>query len=122
MSAALAIQNLDREHLGYVLTSFETEPDGDGACEGNCVFQILPMRAELFDSLTAQTLFPYHFRESGEHRVRLTKTAGASLFEITPKSGPPIRIEIAVSGAGQMLQYPDFTRPIAYVVETKKKA
>ncbi|HXR06784.1 MAG TPA: hypothetical protein VN765_05610 [Candidatus Acidoferrum sp.] len=121
MSAALAIQNLDREHLGFVLTSFEAEPDGDGVCEGDCVFQILPTRAELFDSPAAQTLFPYHFRGSGEHRVKLTKSAGASLYEIIPKSEPPIRIEIAVNGEGQMLQYPDFTKPIAYVVETTKK-
>jgi hypothetical protein len=121
MSVALAIQNLDREHLGFVLTHFDAEPDGDGVCEGDCVFQILPMRAELFDSPTAQTLFPYHFRESGEHRVKLTKNAGASLYEIIPKSEPPIRIEIALSGTGKMLQYPDFTRPIAFVVETTKK-
>jgi len=122
MSAALAIQNLDREHLGFVLTSFEAEPDGDGVCEGDCVFQILPTRAELFDSPTARTLLPYHFRESGEHRVKLTKAGGASLYEITPKREPPIRIEVAASGAGQMLQHPDFTKPIAYVVETTKKA
>ena len=86
------------------------------------VFSRFSRRAKLFDSPTAQALFPYHFREGGEHRVKLTKSAGASLYEIIPKSEPPIRIELAVSGVGQMLQYPDFTKPIAYVVETTKKA
>ena len=43
-------------------------------------------------------------------------------MEITPKSEPPMRIELTASGAGQILQYPDFSKPIAYVVETTKKA
>ena len=122
MSAALAIQNLDREHLGFVLTHFDGEPGGDGICEGDCVFQILPKRPDLFASPLAQTLFPYHYRESGEHRVRLTKHGGAYLYEIFPKTQPEIRIKISADGGGLLLQSPDFTKHIAYVVSAKKVA
>jgi len=44
------------------------------------------------------------------------------LYEISPKIQPHIRIEISADGGGQLLQSSDFTRPIAYVVSTKKVA
>ncbi|HWB02045.1 MAG TPA: hypothetical protein VG796_03410 [Verrucomicrobiales bacterium] len=122
MSAALAIQNLEREHLGFVMMHFDAEPDGDGICEGDCIFQILPAKAALFESPAAVTLFPYHFRESGEHRVKLSLNGGTRVYEITPISEPPIRIELAAVGEGRLLQSPDFSNPIACVVETAKKA
>jgi hypothetical protein len=122
MSAALAIQNLEGEHLGFVMLHFEAGLDGDGVWEGDCVFQTLPARAELFDSRAALALYPYHFRESGEHRVKLSITGGAGVYEITPESEPPVRIELAANGTGQILQYPDFSRPIARVVDTGRKA
>ena len=122
MSSALAIQNLDRENFGFVLTNFATEPPGDGVCDGECIFQILPPKPELFDSLLARSLFPYHFRESGEHRVRLTKHDGACSYEIIPKSEPPLRIELNAEGDGELSQHPDFSKPIAYVVSATKVA
>lgn len=120
MSAALALQNLDREHVGFVLLHFDAEPSGDGVYKGDCIFQILPTRAELFESPLVRLLDRYHFRASGEHRVRLTKSAGACSYEISPQSEPPLSIELAASGEGRMLQSDSTT--LAYVVATTTKA
>jgi|SRR5579871_3834693 len=121
MSAALAIQNLEREHLGFLLTHFDAESEGDGVSEGDCVFEILPMRADLFKSPLAVLLFRYHFRESGEHKVRLTKTGGVFVYEITPRLELPLKIKLESTGEGRIWQYPDLSTPIAYVVSTVGK-
>ena len=122
MNVALAIQSLNREQMGVFLTHFEAEPAGDGVCEGDCIFQILPIRAALFDSPLAELLFRYHFRESGEHKVKLTRRGGACLYEVTPTCELPLRIELGASGKGQLSQQPDFSKAIAYVVATTKES
>ena len=113
MNSALALQNLDREPLGFILFHLDPEPAGDGYCEGDCVFQILPAKAELFESALVRSLYRYHFRESGEHRVRLTKSAGAYSYQIIPGSEAPLTIELSASGEGQLLCDSNL---IAYVV------
>ena len=113
MNDALAIQNLDRERLGFILFHFDPEAAGDGYFEGDAVFQILPAKAELFESPLVRSLYRYHFRESGEHRVRLTKCAGAHSYQILPESESPLTIELNASGEGQLLCDSNL---IAYVV------
>ena len=115
MNEVMSIQSLNRQHLGFVLFEFGTGVDARGCWEGTCVFDIFPMEAELGGAPLADLLYRYHFRESGEHRVELTRTDQSDVYEIIPRLVPRLRIEITSAGEGTIIQAPDCATAIAYV-------
>src|ERR1700677_760001 len=109
----LAIQSPEGEHLGFILMSLPSFQDADGTFEGDCIFTILPAKAELMDSPLVDTLWLYHFKSSGEHKAKLTVNGKNISAFITPLAENPLKLAFERNGAGTLWRLPDETTPIA---------
>jgi hypothetical protein len=101
------LQDADGEHLGAMLSHMVP-----GATTGTCVFSVVPVRPDLFDSPAAEALFRRGFREVGECELQLIRSAPPSAVVRSPGL-PDLFVEFDDSGDGQWGEFVGGRRQVA---------
>lgn len=96
---AIVMQTEDQEPVGFMLTHLEPAID-DGEYEGECVFMLLPKRADLLDSEVAIIISELKVR--GEHACRMRITTNQTVYQVTPQDLPPLSLVLESEGRGSM--------------------
>ena len=90
----VVLQNADGEHLGFMLCSPDLrQPSGD------CVFMVVPRKAELFDAPAAELLFQR--KQAGESSWQVVCSQPLSVVVRTPGVAAELFIEFCGGGPGQ---------------------
>jgi hypothetical protein len=90
MSNSFAIQNLDGDHIGFVLTHFESDVSSPGRYQGECVFIALPMKVELLNHPLTDRMYQHKF--AGEHSCKLSVSEVEEEYSIAKDGVKPLRM------------------------------
>lgn len=100
MLAMIPLQNLDQEHIGFLLPAGLPADFTStfGQWEGHCVFMALPTKVELFDDPAFGVLANH--KNAGEHRIAVSNDGRTISVAATSPSGAQLFLQLPASGLG----------------------
>jgi hypothetical protein len=81
MVPALVVQTLGGDHIGFILTHFDSDSTTVGRHNGECVFTALPAKAEFLNHSLTDRMYEHKF--AGEHACILNIGETQEEFFIT---------------------------------------
>ncbi len=81
---------MDGEHIGFVLTHFDSDISLAGQYKGECVFMVLPMKVELLNHPLTDRMYEHKF--AGEHSCILSVAEAHNEYSIEKDGVKPLRI------------------------------
>jgi hypothetical protein len=100
MVPALVVQTLGGDHIGFILTHFDSDSTTVGRHNGECVFTALPAKAEFLNHSLTDRMYEHKF--AGEHACILNIGETQEEFFITKDGVNPLHI-ILIAGCGHLI-------------------